>query len=85
MAGLLLGFIGGGWYGKALFGFVVGSSMFLSINISGLIGTASPMVSKKLGFDPAITVGPFETALQDIIGITVFLSLATILLQWLIL
>src|SRR5215831_8111776 len=31
-----------------------------------------PMVSKRLGFDPATTAGPFETALQDVIGFTVF-------------
>ena len=35
------------------------------------------------GFDPALTAGPFETAFQDVIGVTVFLSLATALLRWL--
>jgi magnesium transporter len=42
------------------------------------------MVSKGLGFDPAMTAGPFETALQDVLGVTIFLSLATALLRWLI-
>ena len=42
--------------------------------------TASP---NELGFDPALTAGPFETALQDVLGITIFLSLATALLHWL--
>jgi magnesium transporter len=80
---LVLGIIGWVWHGNPLFGVVVGSSMFLSINFSGFIGTATPIISKSLGFDPAITAGPFETAFQDIIGITVFLSLATLMLQWL--
>ncbi|MEO6695041.1 MAG: magnesium transporter [Ignavibacteria bacterium] len=62
------------------FGLSVAISMFLSINIAGLIGTMSPMISKKLGFDPAITSGPFETAFQDVIGISIFLTVATFLL-----
>ena len=35
------------------------------------------------GFDPALTAGPFETALQDVLGVTIFLGLATALLRWL--
>ena len=45
-------------------------------------GNCLAMLSKRLGFDPAITAGPFETALQDVLGVTIFLSLATALLQW---
>lgn len=40
------------------------------------------MLSKRLGFDPAITAGPFETAFQDVVGVTIFLSLATGLLRF---
>ena len=47
-------------------------------------GTAIPMLSKRLGFDPALTAGPFETAFQDVLGVTIFLSLATALLHWLV-
>lgn len=65
---------------KFLFGLSVCLSMFISINIAGIIGTMAPMISKKLGFDPALTSGPFETAFQDVIGISVFLSVATFLL-----
>lgn len=84
VCGTVIGTVGGIWYGKIMFGLVVGVSMFISINISGLIGTSVPMLSKRLGFDPAITAGPFETAFQDVIGITVFLSLATLLIKMLL-
>jgi magnesium transporter len=57
--------------------------MFISVNISGFVGTSVPMISKRLGFDPAITAGPFETAFQDVVGITIFLTIATSLLHWL--
>lgn len=82
--GLILGIIGGMWYGKFMFGLVVGVSMYISINVSAFVGTTTPLISKRLGFDPAITVGPFETAFQDVVGITVFLTLATFSLKWLI-
>jgi Mg/Co/Ni transporter MgtE len=48
------------------------------------VGTVVPMTSKRLGFDLALTAGPVETAFQDVIGISIFLSLATALLHWLV-
>ncbi|HLB00256.1 MAG TPA: magnesium transporter [Bacteroidota bacterium] len=84
VCGAVIGVIGALWHGKWEFGLVVGVSMLVSVNISGFVGTASPMLSKKLGFDPALTAGPFETAFQDVVGITIFLSLATLLLHWLV-
>jgi magnesium transporter len=53
------------------------------VNLSGVAGTAIPMLSKRFGFDPALTAGPFETAFQDVVGVTIFLGLATFLLHWL--
>jgi magnesium transporter len=81
--GFILGLVGALWHGTAVFGVVVGLSMFLSINISGFIGSTTPMISKRLGFDPAVTAGPFETAFQDVIGISIFLTISTFALQWL--
>ncbi len=83
VCGLAVGLIGLLWH-SATFGFVVATSMFVSVNLSGCAGTAIPMLSKRLGFDPALTAGPFETAFQDVLGVTIFLSLATALLHWLI-
>ena len=74
-----VGIIGYAWH-SAPFGVVVAVSMFISVNLSGIAGTVIPMISKRLGFDPALTAGPFETAFQDIVGVTIFLALATALL-----
>jgi magnesium transporter len=63
------------------FGITVGVSMFASINIAGFAGTAIPMISKKFGFDPAVSSGPFATAFQDVIGVTIFLTIAQFLLS----
>jgi magnesium transporter len=48
------------------------------------MGTVIPMLSKRFGFDPATTAGPFETAFQDVIGFTVFLWMASLLTRWLV-
>ena len=80
---VVVGLIGILWH-SVTFGLVVATSMFVSVNLSGCAGTGIPMLSKRLGFDPALTAGPFETAFQDVLGVTIFLSLATALLRWLV-
>jgi len=83
VCGVVAGVIGAVWHGTVIFGAVVAAAMFVSVNLSGVAGTLIPMISKRLGFDPALTAGPFETALQDVAGVTIFLALATALLGWL--
>lgn len=78
---LVLGTIGLIWSKRLLFGIVIAIALGCSMLTACLMGTLIPMISKKLGFDPATTAGPFETAFQDIIGFGVFLALATLLLQ----
>ena len=80
--GLGIGVVGTVWYGKWQFGALVAVGMFCSINIAGAVGTAIPLLSKRLGFDPALTAGPFETAFQDVIGISIFLGMATLLMPF---
>jgi len=76
-----LGVIGGIWDKHWSFGLVVFLGMFASVNIAGIVGTVVPLLSKRAGFDPALTAGPFETAFQDVVGISIFLSLASFLLH----
>lgn len=83
LCGGLVGTIGALWHGTWAFGLVVGVSMFVGINLSAITGTGFPLLSKRLGFDPAITAGPFETAFQDVVGVSFYLGLATLLLAWL--
>ena len=80
---LVLSIIAGIWDHHFGFGLVVFLGMFASVNIAGVVGTCVPLLSKRAGFDPALTAGPFETAFQDVIGISIFLSLASLLLNWL--
>jgi magnesium transporter len=81
--GAVLGVIAAIWSRNPVFGAVVATGMFMSVNIAGCVGTVVPLISKRMGFDPALTAGPFETAFQDVVGISIFLTLATLMLGFL--
>ncbi len=40
-----------------------------------------PFTLRRLGVDPAVAQGPFVTTLNDVIGILVYLGLATLFLD----
>ncbi len=82
--GLVLGTIGFIWDSKLAFGLIIFVGMFMAVNIAGVVGTVVPLISKSLGFDPALTSGPFETAFQDVVGISIFLSFATLMIRFLL-
>jgi magnesium transporter len=52
-------------------------AMFGAITVSAFIGSAAPLFLFKLKKDPAISSGPFVTSLNDLIGTTTYLLLAT--------
>src|SRR5262249_28450924 len=81
--GLVLGTVGAVWSRHLPFGLVIGGGMTCSMLTAGFMGTVIPMVSKRIGFDPATTAGPFETAFQDVVGFAVFLWLASLLVRFL--
>lgn len=81
ICGVVLGGIGMFWSKHVYFGLVIGGAMASSMLTAACMGTLIPILSKKLGFDPATTAGPFETAFQDIVGFGVFLWLASHWLQ----
>lgn len=82
VGGILAG-VGMIWSGQTSFGIVIGIAQMLAMLTAGFMGTVFPLVSKRLGFDPATTAGPFETAFQDVVGFAVFLWLASRLLHFL--
>jgi magnesium transporter len=82
VCGLVLGTVGAIWSRHLPFGLVVGGAMMCSMLMAGFMGTVIPMLSKRMGFDPATTAGPFETAFVDCIGFGVFLWLASLLIDF---
>ena len=68
-----------GWQDPIL-GVIVGISMFLSIISAVLISTGFPFIFKKINLDPAIASGPFATMISDVVTITIYFTIATIML-----
>jgi len=79
--GLVVGVISGVWQGSIMFGVVLFLAQFLSVLSAAVTGALAPVMAKWSGFDPAAFAGPMETAMQDIVGNAVFLSLAAGLLK----
>ncbi|WP_321212031.1 magnesium transporter [Methanothermobacter sp. DP] len=61
-------------------GLIVFISMFFSVLAAVFISTASPLVFRRLGFDPAVATGPLATILSDFTTTLIYLSVASSLL-----
>jgi magnesium transporter len=63
--------------------FVVGGALLTVILVAATLGTVMPFLLRRMGVDPAVAQGPFVTTLNDILGILVYLGLATLFLDML--
>jgi magnesium transporter len=68
------------WQGDFTLGSVVGGAMFCVMLMSTLTGTAIPLLLNRLKIDPAIATGPFVTTFNDILGLSVYFGLTSLLL-----
>jgi len=48
-----------------------------------ILGVGGVRVLRAMGVDPAVAAGPFVTTANDITGITIYLTLATIFMEYL--
>src|SRR5574339_431119 len=78
--GIILTGVGWIWH-QGFLGVVVGASLITAFLVSTSMATFMPIVLKRLGVDPAVAAGPFVTTANDITGITIYLTLATIFLE----
>ncbi|HLQ73185.1 MAG TPA: magnesium transporter [Bacillota bacterium] len=69
------------FYGNPILGLIVGVSILITLTVSAAIGAIVPLIIDKLNFDPAIASGPFITTLNDIIGLLIYFSIATALMD----
>lgn len=67
-------------YGEMYIGMVVGISIIISLTLSTLMGALVPLFMNAINVDPAIASGPLITTFNDLLGLTVYLSLATYLI-----
>ena len=72
------------WHRNPALGLVVGLSMFAAITLSSLLGASTPAAFRRLGFDPALASGPFVTMCNDLLGILIYMGIATLFMKFLI-
>lgn len=58
----------------------VGTSLFVSMMISSLVGTLIPMFFHKIKLDPAVASGPLITTMNDLAAVLTYYGLAWIFL-----
>ena len=79
---MILSLVGWIWH-QGFLGVVVGASLIIAFLVSTSMATFMPILLKRVGVDPAVAAGPFVTTANDITGITIYLTLATIFMEYL--
>ena len=52
-----------------------------AVTLANLVGAMMPFMFKRLGLDPAVTSGPFLASVMDVLGIVIYFTTATTLLN----
>lgn len=70
-------------YDNAFIGIIVGISIFAALSVATIVGTLIPLLINRLKLDPAVASGPFITTLMDNLGLIIYFTVATSMLQFL--
>lgn len=52
--------------------FVVSVALFSVVVFSSFVGTLTPLILNRYGFNPALASGPFITTINDLLGLTIY-------------
>lgn len=77
---LMMGGVGLLWFGSTQLGLVIAAAMIINLGIAALAGILIPVMLDKFGIDPALASGTFVMTVTDVVGFSVFLGLATVVL-----
>ena len=80
LIGLLVGLGVGFWQGNPWLGLVLGLALLGNMLVASIVGTLAPLILELIGQDPALASSVLVTAITDIIGFLIFLSLASVFL-----
>ena len=86
--GILLGAAVGAtaylWKGDPTLGIILAAAMVGNMIIAGLTGAGIPLLLRRLKMDPAVSAAVFITTFTDVLGLLLFLGLATLLIDHLL-
>lgn len=78
--GLLLGLFAKLWVKSDTVALTVGTAMFINGSIAPVVALIVPEIIYKEHKDPALGAGPFTTIVQNIISLSVYLAVATLII-----
>ncbi|MBT1702332.1 magnesium transporter [Fulvivirgaceae bacterium PWU20] len=67
-------------FGEYRLSLVVSVALFSVVVFASFIGTITPIVLNRFGFNPALAAGPFITTINDLLGLTIYFFIVHILL-----
>ena len=59
---------------------IVSLALFCVVIIASFLGTITPLILDKVGFNPALASGPFITTINDLLGLAVYFYIVHLLL-----
>ncbi len=68
-------------FGEYQLSMIVSLALFSVIVFASFIGTITPLILNRLGFNPALAAGPFITTTNDLLGLTVYFLTVHLMLK----
>jgi magnesium transporter len=68
-------------FGEYSLSIVVSIALFSVVIFASFIGTVTPLVLNRFGYNPALAAGPFITTINDLLGLTVYFFTVHLLLE----
>ena len=81
ICGVTLSIVAHFWKKNTSVGLIVGLAIFLVVVWSNIVGVIAPVLFRRVRIDPAIAAGPLITTLNDIVGVLIYLSIASVFLK----
>jgi magnesium transporter len=79
--GLILALVVYLWQGSIKLGLVLIIAMLFNLTFAAILGAFIPLFWHKIGRDPAVASGPLVTTVLDIIGLFIYFSVASWILE----
>lgn len=81
--GIFVGLTSSLWISNHKLGIIVGIALFFSMFIAGLLGSLIPYLMDRFDKDPTIATGPIVLTLNDIVAISIYLTVAAYFIHYL--
>jgi magnesium transporter len=81
-SGALVAAVALGWQQVPVLSAIAGLSMVLALLLASTVGVAIPVLLSRMGRDPAVASGPLVTSGLDLTTVTIYFTVASLLLAW---